>query len=50
MAGLLGLELTDNHEVMTTRNIDTNTSTGSGGSNYDYEPDFSVVGKQHTDD
>jgi len=30
--------------------IDTNMSTGNGCANYDDEPDFSVVEKQHLDD
>ena len=47
VAGLLELQLTNNHEVMMSKNIDTNLSTGSGGTgtNYDGEPDFSVVEK-----
>lgn len=51
VAGLLELQLTgDSHEVMTRKNIDTNMSTDNGGTNYDDEPDFSVVEKQHIDD
>ena len=52
VAGLLGLQLTNNDEVTTSKNIDTNMSTGSGGTgaNYDDEPDVSVVEKRHIDD
>ena len=50
VAGLLELQTTDNQEVMTSKNIDINKSTDSRCTNYDDEPDFSVVEKQHIDD
>ena len=46
VADLLQLQLTDNHEVMASINIDTIMNTISGGNNTDDEPDFSVMEKQ----
>ena len=47
VAGYLELQITDNHEVMTSKNIDSNMSIDSRGTNYDDEPDFNVVENHH---